>query len=311
MRKRIITIVSILVIIICAGFVINKRYNAALDKAAENGKFEISNINIYRGTPAWELALAVKDENTNKIEKIAKNKPELLNYQDPKYGATLLLWSVGSEKYKSAEALLKFGADPNIATKVAGETPLFRAAGFSWVDNEVKKDPKYVKLLLSYHADPNKNYIGRNDDDINSGNSPLMNSIPSGIEKTKALVEAGADINYKTKSGETAAICALRSGKLNVTEERRTYAYYLIAEKKAKVNESYYITDPNEKFYPVDMLRDWTTELGSEEYKMKMAIVKEFANQGVNYWDTKTSNSTLEHIKKCHPNDWEDYIKKY
>jgi hypothetical protein len=59
------------------------------------------------------------------------------------------------------------------------------------------------------------------------------------------------------------------------------------------------------------MLRDWTIELESEEYKMKMTIVKEFANQGVNYWDTKTSNSTLEHIKKLHPNDWEEYIKKY
>ncbi|NMM64501.1 ankyrin repeat domain-containing protein, partial [Clostridium sp. P21] len=153
--------------------------------------------------------------------------------------------------------------------------------------------------------------IGRNDDDIKSGKSPLMNSVSAGIEKTKALVEAGADINYKTKKAETAAICALDSGGGNVTEERRTYAYYLIAEKKAKVNESYYISNPNRKFYPVDRLRDWTIELGSEEYKMKMAIVKEFANQGVSYWDTKISDDTLEHIKEIHPNNWEEYMKKY
>jgi len=59
-----------------------------------------------------ELALAVKNEKTRTIEKLAKENPELLNYQEPKYGATLLLWAVGMEKYKSAEALLKCGADP-------------------------------------------------------------------------------------------------------------------------------------------------------------------------------------------------------
>ncbi len=38
-------------------------------------------------------------------------------------GATLLLWAVGMEKYKSAETLLKCGAN----------------SGFSWVDNDAKK----------------------------------------------------------------------------------------------------------------------------------------------------------------------------
>lgn len=315
--------IKIVLLVVCAILTCLCQLNS---RAIAEGGYMITDIRIYKNTPAWELALAVKNQNTSKIEKIAKNKPDLLNYQDPKYGATLLLWAVGTERYKSAEALLKCGADPNIAsndkTSYGGQTPLFVAAGFSWVDRSAKKDPKYVKLLLSYGADPNICYTGFNipgeKSMIETGTSPLMNSIGCGIEKTKALVEAGADINYKTKSGNTAAIEALLTGG-NRTLEYLQYAYYLIVEKKAKVNEPYYRGEhmtlpgqnPNDKFYPVDILRDWVYDLDSKEHQIKMEIVEEFARQGVNYWETKIDNFTLGIIKKRYPDTWEEYIKKY
>lgn len=283
-----------------------------------NEDYKISNIKIYKDTPAWKLALAVKSENKKKIENIVEKEPQLLNYQDPKYGATLLLWSVGNEKYKSAETLLKCGADPNIATTTYGKTPLFLAAGYSWVDYAAKKDAKYVELLLKYGANPNQNYIGGDENDTSTepGTSPLMESIGCGMEKTKALAEGGADINYKTPSGETAAICALQEGGPNATLEAMEYAYYLIVEKKAKVLDLYSICfggdfDPNEKFYPVDILRDWIPKLGSKGYTMKMAIVEEFARQGVNYWDTEIPSERMEQIKDIYPDTWEEYLKKY
>lgn len=294
-----------------AGVLCSCRFISKMDKA----EYSITNVKIYKDTPVWELAVAVKDQKTKTIEKILKSNKDLINYQEPKYGATLLLWAVGMEKYDSAETLLKCGADPNIASTSEGETPLFVASGYSWVDNDAKKDAKYVKLLLSYGADPNKNYVGSNVDGkktiIEPGTSPLMYSIGCGIEKTKALVEAGADINYKIKRGKTAAIEALLE---NTSPE---YAHYLIVQKKAKITEPYYRResygneDPNEEFYPVDLLRDWVYKLDSEEYKMKMDIVEEFARQGVNYWDTKIYKDTLEHIKKLYPDTWEEYLKKY
>ncbi|WP_252225229.1 ankyrin repeat domain-containing protein [Clostridium sp. ZBS2] len=326
MDKKFIVVILIFASIICSCYWVNggSTYiiNNIIDYIASksnNGEYKIININIYRDTPAWKLALAVRDEKTKTIEKIVKDNEELLNYQDPKYGATLLLWAVGMEKYKSAETLLKCGADPNIASTSEGETPLFQAAGFSWIDNDAKNDPKYVKLLLSYGADPNKNYVGRDHDIIEKGTSPLMKSIGCGIEKTKALVEAGADINYKTKSGNTVAITALGIGGPSATLEGMEYAYYLIVEKKAKVNEPYYRAEnvtmpsdnPNDKFYPVDILRYWTYKLDSEKYKIKMEIVYEFDRQGVNYYDSKINQYTLKDIKKTYPDTWEEYIKKY
>jgi ankyrin repeat protein len=219
------------------------------------------------------------------------------------------------EKYESAEALLKLGANPNIATKTDGQTPLLVASNFSWVDYKVSKDPKYVKLLIKYGADPNICYF-ENPRDLRSGYSPLMMSMGCGIEKTKALVEAGADINYKTESGRTVAIKALGSG-VNASLEGLEYSHYLIVENKAKVNEAYYDSkiftdyDPNIKYYPVTILRNWTFKLDSVDYKIKMEIVEEFARQGVNYWETEINKFTLELIKKAYPDTWEEYIKKY
>lgn len=286
--------------------------------STNEGEYQINNINIYKNTPVWELAKAVKSENRKKIAEITKEYPQLLDYQEPKYGATLLLWAVGMEKYKSAEALLIAGADPNIeATKGFAGTPLFEAAGYSWIDNDAKKDAKYVRLLLQYGADPNKNFITSEVDGFESGMSPLMHSIGTGLEKTKLLVEAGADINHKTPSGSTAAYTALLAGGPNSTLEAMQYAYYLIVEKKANVTDPYYRKktygneDPNEAFYPVNTLRNWVYDLGSEKHKLKMEIVEEFARQGVNYWNTPINRFTLDHIKAFYPDTWEDYIKKY
>ena len=294
-----------------------------IGEASSDRDYKIVHLNIYKDTPAWKLALAVKKQDTRKIEKLIKADPDLINYQDPKYGATLLLWAVGTERYSSAKTLLKCGADPNIPSKRNGstyaKTPLFLAAGYSWVDSSAKKDPKYVKLLLNYGADPNWSVTASENSFTEAGTTPLMNSILCGIGKTEALVEAGADINHKTESGRTAATIALTRGGPNATLGAMEYAYYLVAQRKAKVNEPYYRRKDavissyslDHKFYPVDILRDWIPELGSKGYQMKMEIIDEFARQGVNYWETKIPKDRLEQIQKLYPNTWEEYIKKY
>jgi hypothetical protein len=272
----------------------------------------------------WELALAVKQQNTRKIHRFAKDNPRWLNFQEPRYGSTLLIWAVGVEKYESSKALLECGADPNIQTTFAGETALFVAAGFSWIDDNAKKDAKFTQLLLQHGANPNINYQGiamtNGESDITEpGTSSLMHSLGCGIEKTKALVEGGADLNYKMKSGITAAIIALMKCSFNVTDDEREYAYYLIVEKHAKVTDPYYRGTHNalpgnkqhDSCRPVDILRNWMPDLNTNEFRIKMDIVKEFYRQGVDYRKVRITPMQLQRIKQNHPNDWEEYAKKY
>ena len=277
----------------------------------EANPYRIVNVKIYKNTPAWELAKAVKQQNVKKIARIAAATPELLDYQDPVYGSTLLYWSVGMEKYESAEALLKAGANPNIISDYEGGTALYRAAGYSFIDSDAKKDAKYVKLLLQYGADPNIGYVGsERDNSTEIGTTPLMESILCGIDKTKALVEAGADINYRTQDGESAATNAIRMGGPNSTIEAMRYAHYLIVEQHADVT-GLWITASGEGIAPVAFLRKWMVELDSEEYRLKMEIVEACAKQGEDYWETEILQRELDSIKRRFPDTWEEYIKVY
>lgn len=291
---------------------------ASIDDAkTEEGQYKIYSVNIYQNTPAWELAQAVRNQDTKKIAEIAKSEPKLLEYHDPIYSQTLLIWAVGTERYDAAEALLKAGANPNAtALKLGGQTALHKAARFSHVDHEAKKDPKYVKLLLKYGADPNIGLTRNYKDDNEIGQTPLMNSIACGIEKTKALVEGGANINARTPTGNTAAIRALMWGGGNVTDAMREYAHYLIAEKHADVTKPWFSkpgppSEPQHRIEPVILLRDWTPHLDSEGYRMKMDIVKEFARQGVDYRKTEIPKDVIEWAKKMYPDTWQEYLKKY
>jgi len=278
----------------------------------EGGNYRIDNVRIYQNTLAWELAQAVNRQDTKQIAQIAEKNPEALNYQDPLYGTTLLHWAVGTERFNAAETLLKMEADPNIISIYEGATVLYLAAGYSWIDNKANKDPKFVKLLLEYGADPNIGFIGNDRDNITEiGTTPLMASIGCGIEKTKALVEAGANINFRTETGATAAAKAILHGGPNRTFEMLEYAHYLVVEKQANITDSYNSLRTNRVIYPINHLRNWIYPLDTDRHVIKMEIVEEFARQGVDYWETAITQQQLNQIKKLYPDTWEEYIKKY
>lgn len=278
----------------------------SLLSACSSGDYRIVNVNIYKGTPAWELAKAVKSQDVQKIAEIAAKNSDVLNYQEPIHQATLLYWAVGMEKYDSAQALLKAGADPNIiiVTKFSSDTALCLAARYSFIDNQAKKDAKFVQLLLKHGADPNISVE-------KSCATPLMQSIGCGIEKTKALVEAGADINFKTEAGMNAVIQAFMHGGPNSTLDGMKYAQYLIVSNKADVTKSYLTAPSGEKLYPVNFLRNWIYPLDSDRHILKMEIVEECARQGADYWSTEITKRQLDQIKNKYPDTWEEYIKRY
>lgn len=281
------------------------------------GEYRIDNVRIFRDTPVWELAQAVRSQNSRRIARLATENSEFINYQDPLFGTTLLHWAVGTERFNSAEALLIAGADPNIISTWDGGTALYLAAGSSWVDNSGNRDPRFVLLLLEFGADPNIAFVGNHNTTPEVGTTPLMRSIGSGIDKTKALIEWGADINAITESGNTAVMQALRHVGSTSMLERLEYAYFLIVEMQADITIGYYqivsagagISDRDR--YPVDVLRYWIFPLDCERHEIKMKIVDEFTRQGVDYWSTEIHPHQIEIIQRRFPGTWEEYLNKY
>ncbi|SIS86417.1 Ankyrin repeat-containing protein [Belliella pelovolcani] len=278
-------------------------------------KLTVKDIEIFKDTPAWDFAKALEKSNLKKAKEILSDNGDLVNYQDPEFGTTLLMRAISTENYQTVEFLLQNGANPNIVAEI-GTTALFRSVSHSWKDVTANTDPRFVKIMLEYGADPNINYcspkIEGQADPIECGTSPLMHATQRGFEKVKLLVEAGAEINYKTELGKTAAIKALLNEKVDV-------AHYLIVEKKAKVSEPYFSynlfdeskIDYEKPHYPIDLLENWLFELGSEKHKLKMEIVEEFKRQGQDYWSMEKHPKTVERIKKTRPENWEEYLQKY
>ena len=85
MDKKIAVMLSILAILLC--------FHQLNIEAANKGGYKITDIRIYKNTPAWKLALAVKNQDAPaNNRKNSKKRPTYLNYQDPKW-RYLLLWA--------------------------------------------------------------------------------------------------------------------------------------------------------------------------------------------------------------------------
>lgn len=278
-------------------------------------KLTVKDIEIFKDTPAWDFAKALEKSNLRRAKEILSGNGDLVNYQDPEFGTTLLMRAISTENYKAVEFLLQNGANPNIVAKVGG-TALFDAVSHSWKDVTANENPRFVKIMLEYGADPNIPYCAPEAkgtiSPIECGTSPLMHATQRGFEKVKLLVEAGAEIDYKTELGTTAAIEALMMKKADV-------AHYLIVEKKARVDEPYYYyylfdrskINYEKPHYPIELLENWLFDLGSKEHKLKMEIVEEFKRQGQDYWSMEKHPKTIERIKKTRSENWEEYLKKY
>jgi ankyrin repeat protein len=281
----------------------------------ENKELTVKNIEIFKDTPVWDLAKVLDNSKYKKAGEILSDNRNLVNYQEPKFGTTLLMRAVSTENYNAVKFLLQNGANPNIVSKT-GTTALFRAVSHSWKDVTANEDPKFVKILLENGADPNIPYCGKQIekqiDPIECGTSPLMHAASRGLNKTKLLLEAGADINYKSPSGKTAAIKSLLMQSVETT-------HYLIVVNKARVTEPYYfyefgnetVVNYNKPYLPIELLETWLFDLGSKEHKIKMEIIEEFEKQGQNYRSMKKDPSTIERIKKLYPDRWKEYLEKY
>lgn len=254
-------------------------------------------VKLFKNTPVWDLARAVEDENVDEIKELVNDKKMPVDYQEPHYGRSLLFFAVFTNKYKSCKALLECGADPNLPDSETGCSPFIEAADMG---PDYNTDPKILKLLLSFGGDPNAIEKGDRKEGNGTRNTPLINAAGCCYEKTKILVEAGADVNFVNEYGGNAVGAASL-----YREDSEKILYYLIVEKKADPRLHYTVNINGDTLTILHALREWLCDIGSEEWKTKMKIVEYLKEkEGMDYYKTPVPKTVIENFPK-------EYIEKY
>lgn len=251
------------------------------EKIVDKSELTGRDYRLFQNTPAWELAKAVEDENTKKIDKIVSKNPEIINYQESKYGNTLLMLTIMNQQLKPFKALLKRGADVNIHNTFDGTSSLIKACSSKFYNIT------FVKMLIEYGADVNDVEIGERRKENGTRLTPLIAASRTGrLDLVRFLVSKGADVNYQNEFGQSAL-------SKSVMVDEYKVAYYLL-QNGADYNRPIYYRfdnsvpiekrDPKDKGKPMylwDVLKDDVSEFGTSEYKYKMLIIDFLKSKGL------------------------------
>ena len=269
----------------------------------EPHEYLASDYRIFKDTPAWDLAKAVRDADTAEIRYQILEKKIPVNYQEQKYGESMLSISTYQNNIKSVKKLLELGADPNLYVDTinrSGQNPVIKACKSKKISIEI------LKLLLDYGGNPNAVTKGVN------GNNPYritaLETAASlgGLEKVKMLMNYGADVNFTPDRDYDTD--PLKESLIGIADMK--VALYLL-EHGAKFNKEYLNPYTNEKESIVDILRMKIFPLDSSDYFYKVKIIEFLKKNGIDYYKTPVPDWIVDKIKIKYPNTWKEYIVKY
>ena len=274
-------IAFIFIILIAIACLLFSCSDLSREKIVDKSELTGRDYRLFQNTPAWELAKAVEDENTKKIDKIVSENPEIINYQESKYGNTLLMLTIMNQQLKPFKALLKRGADVNIHNTFDGTSSLIKACSSKFYNIT------FVKMLIEYGADVNDVEIGERRKENGTRLTPLIAASRTGrLDLVRFLVSKGADVNYQNEFGQSAL-------SKSVMVDEYKVAYYLL-QNGADYNRPIYYRfdnsvpiekrDPKDKGKPMylwDVLKDDVSEFGTSEYKYKMLIIDFLKSKGL------------------------------
>lgn len=301
-KKTIILVVIIIAILAVLPFLPLLYVKAVREIPVDKSRLAMLNICAYQDTPVWPLAKAVIDQDTLEIRRQVLDKHIPVDSREPLYSFNLLMIASAKEKPHSVRTLLSLGADPNVRDTIFNTTPLILATGYH-------KNAELIKTLLDYGADPNVDTHMTVDyrtlKDLVRQGMPLDNAVLKGsLPIVKLLVEAGVDLNILPNDSMVGSWV-----NLAVAYGSPDIALYFIS-LGLDYNVKFEYSNGSESSI-LSLLRNNIFDLDSEEYKSKMKLVKFLQSKGLDYWKEPIDEQTLKQIKHFHPDDWEEYIKKY
>lgn len=230
-------------------------------------------VEYFKDTPAYELAKAVNSGNLNKIERIVKKNPELLEYNEPNFGINVLNLAIDIGNYQSFKKLLELGANPNSINPKTKTTPLIESATYF---DGYNYDLRYMQLLLDYGADPNYavdeeiiDEYGVNQEPI----TPLMKASTLSFDMVKLLLKYGADPYRKVGRHKTSAFRSSFMGN----PDREVIINYYIDTLKVDVKEPFFIRDNGDTLY----IQDYVNRFIHDESRER--IIRKLEGMGVDF----------------------------
>ena len=254
--------------------------NNSREKSVDSS--ELSNIDyrLFQNTPAWELAKAVQEEDMDNFDKIISENPQIINYQESKYGNTLLMLTIINQQLKPFKALLKKGAAVNTHNTFDGTSPLIEACSSKYY-NII-----FTKILIEYGANINDIETGKRRQENSTRLTPLMAASKTGnLDLVRFLVSNGADVNYQNEFGQSALSESVMTDNYKV-------AYYLLqngANYNLPIFYRYDYSIPIENSVPgdkgkpmflMDVLKEDESDSYTDEYKYKTLIIDFLKEQG-------------------------------
>lgn len=216
-------------------------------------------IDSFQDSRVWTLAKLVQSEDTVKMREFVNSNPTVdIDEVDAKYHKNLLIWSIFNGHYKSAEALLRLGANPNF-TAFDGTTPLIYAS--KYLTSNYKTDIRYITALLQFGADPNKITT---DSVMGLERNALNAAVVTSIEYVKYLIEKGNADPFMTVNHISPIEQAVIQNKLETVD-------YLISSSNVSLHIPSGTYGGGKTVY--DILNDKEYPSGSHLYLLQQKIL--------------------------------------
>ena len=250
------------------------------------------NFDNFKETPLWEVAQAVRADDSDEIKQILKEKKLEIDLNDPNYNQTLLALAIQNEKRNAFLTLLTEGSNPN---KLVGNPK--DATPFIYGIKKVRScDLFYVENMLHHGANPNLEIKNPKPGYYFQNSFPLLVAISNQtnrcLDLIKLLVDNGANINccYKESSSD---FCEGVIAKTLLLNDMETLKYFVV-EKKMNIPDTVIVMGEDDK--ATQEVYGLKEVLNSQYYEYE-----DFVRDGKKFDRSKSrniKNEILEYLEK-------------
>lgn len=281
--------------------------NINRDKMVDKSELTYGDYRLFQNTPAWDLAKAVQDENEGEINKILSKDKKLINYQEPKYGNTLLTLTIINQQMKPFKVLLDNNAEVNIHNTYDGTSPLIQSCMFKSYDSE------FAKILIERKANVNDVEVGKRRQGNSTRFTPLIAASREGkLDLVQILIKNGANINYENEFHQSALSSCVMQDRYDVTiyllKSGVNYLRPILYRPSDDIDNN---PKEDKPIYLIDLLREDFFELDSQEYKYKMKVVEFLKSKGVDYSKAPIPDYIKKKAFENYQDSWQEYLQKY